>query len=276
MRCRRCWPSGTTATTRVLPHRRSASRCPVGCCGRTAVPAARASLQVSDRADRAVEMALEHMASRDVVFVGHGHFSRAVITRWLELPLSRASASPWSPRRSRCAVSSRRTPARGAGVDRLPASVCAGHVTAEPSFVLAGHDGVVVADGMHTAYPTLADARAALAHGDTPIILGALPFDISRPTALMRPQAVQFTDALPDWPMRPLPTVRIALTLPAPEEHRARIGAALQQLNDPGTVCTRWCWPGRCGWWPTAHWTPAPWCAGWSPPTPPPTRISPT
>jgi probable phosphoglycerate mutase len=43
---------------------------------------------VSDRADSAVALALEHMASRDVVFVGHGHFSRAVITRWVELPLS--------------------------------------------------------------------------------------------------------------------------------------------------------------------------------------------
>jgi probable phosphoglycerate mutase len=27
------------------------------------------------------------MASRDVLFVSHGHFSRAVITRWVELPL---------------------------------------------------------------------------------------------------------------------------------------------------------------------------------------------
>jgi probable phosphoglycerate mutase len=44
--------------------------------------------QVSDRADRAIALAMEHMASRDVVFVGHGHFSRAVITRWVELPLS--------------------------------------------------------------------------------------------------------------------------------------------------------------------------------------------
>jgi broad specificity phosphatase PhoE len=43
--------------------------------------------QVSERADRAVALALEQMASRDVVFVGHGHFSRAVITRWVELPL---------------------------------------------------------------------------------------------------------------------------------------------------------------------------------------------
>ena len=47
--------------------------------------------QVSDRADRAVALALEHMASRDVVFVGHSHFSRSVITRWVELPLVEGS-----------------------------------------------------------------------------------------------------------------------------------------------------------------------------------------
>jgi broad specificity phosphatase PhoE len=47
--------------------------------------------QVSDRADRAVALALEQMASRDVVFVGHGHFSRAVITRWVQLPLVEGS-----------------------------------------------------------------------------------------------------------------------------------------------------------------------------------------
>ena len=39
------------------------------------------------RADRAIAFALEHMQSRDVVFVGHGHFSRAVITRWIEQPV---------------------------------------------------------------------------------------------------------------------------------------------------------------------------------------------
>lgn len=44
--------------------------------------------QVSDRADRAIALALRHLPSRDVIFVGHGHFSRAVITRWVELPLA--------------------------------------------------------------------------------------------------------------------------------------------------------------------------------------------
>jgi broad specificity phosphatase PhoE len=54
-------------------------------------PGGESVAQVSERADRAIGLALEHMASRDVVFVGHGHFSRAVITRWLELPLPEGS-----------------------------------------------------------------------------------------------------------------------------------------------------------------------------------------
>jgi broad specificity phosphatase PhoE len=54
-------------------------------------PGGESVAQVSHRADQAVEMALEHMQSRDVLFVGHGHFSRAVITRWLELPLPEGS-----------------------------------------------------------------------------------------------------------------------------------------------------------------------------------------
>jgi probable phosphoglycerate mutase len=44
--------------------------------------------QVSDRADRAIAFALAHMGTRDVVFVGHGHFSRAVVTRWIDRPVT--------------------------------------------------------------------------------------------------------------------------------------------------------------------------------------------
>jgi broad specificity phosphatase PhoE len=53
--------------------------------------------QVSHRADRAVALALEYMASRDVVFVGHGHFSRSVITRWVQLPLVEGSRFGMAP-----------------------------------------------------------------------------------------------------------------------------------------------------------------------------------
>jgi len=50
-------------------------------------PGGESVAQVSDRADAAVAGALERLESRDVVFISHGHFSRAVITRWLELSI---------------------------------------------------------------------------------------------------------------------------------------------------------------------------------------------
>ena len=53
--------------------------------------------QVSGRADQAVARALELMETRDVVFVGHGHFSRAVITRWVQLPLVEGSRFGMGP-----------------------------------------------------------------------------------------------------------------------------------------------------------------------------------
>jgi isochorismate synthase len=106
-------------------------------------------------------------------------------------------------------------------------------MTREPSFVLASNGSAVVADGVHTAFPRVADARAALASHSAPIILGALPFDMSKPAALIRPQSVQFLDALPQWPLRMLPSVHIAETLPEPDEHRARIATALARLRDP-------------------------------------------
>jgi broad specificity phosphatase PhoE len=50
-------------------------------------PGGESVAQVSERADRAIAMALEQMESRDVVFVSHGHLSRSVLTRWVQLPL---------------------------------------------------------------------------------------------------------------------------------------------------------------------------------------------
>ena len=48
-------------------------------------PGGETAAQVTERADRAIALALEHMQTRDVVFVGHGHFSRAMLTRWVGL-----------------------------------------------------------------------------------------------------------------------------------------------------------------------------------------------
>ena len=106
-------------------------------------------------------------------------------------------------------------------------------MTREPSFVFAGPDGVVVGEGVHTTFARIADARAALASHSTPIVMGALPFDLSAPAALIRPQSVQFADALPDWPLRELPTVRVVGMSPDAEEHRRRVAVAVERLSDP-------------------------------------------
>jgi probable phosphoglycerate mutase len=50
-------------------------------------PGGETTADVLERADRAIAIALQHMESRDVIFVGHGHFSRTVLTRWVELPV---------------------------------------------------------------------------------------------------------------------------------------------------------------------------------------------
>ena len=51
-------------------------------------PGGESVAQATARADEAVAYGLENMIDRDVVFVSHGHFSRSVVTRWVEQPLS--------------------------------------------------------------------------------------------------------------------------------------------------------------------------------------------
>jgi isochorismate synthase len=109
-------------------------------------------------------------------------------------------------------------------------------MTREPTFAFAGPDGAVVADGVHTAFASIADARAALASHSAPIIVGALPFGADRPAALMRPQSVRFTDALPDWPLREMTEAQITESIPNADEHRRRIRVALARLRDPDDV----------------------------------------
>ncbi|CAM4163993.1 Isochorismate synthase DhbC [Mycobacterium basiliense] len=62
------------------------------------------------------------------------------------------------------------------------------------------------------------------------MLLGALPFDVHRPAALMVPTTVQRMDSLPNWRTDPLPRVRISAAVPPPAQHRARISQAREQL----------------------------------------------
>jgi isochorismate synthase len=106
---------------------------------------------------------------------------------------------------------------------------------AEPPFALCGPRGTLIADGVQARYRDVPAAQAALRSGSAPILLGALPFDVSRPAALLVPEAVRRPEALPDWPTGPLPSVRITAALPALADYRARISRARDQLTAPGS-----------------------------------------
>ncbi|KZS61800.1 isochorismate synthase [Mycobacterium ostraviense] len=100
----------------------------------------------------------------------------------------------------------------------------------EPPFALRGPGRTLVADGVRTRYRDIPAAQAALRSASVPMILGALPFDVSEPAALMEPTSVQRLEALPGWPTGPLSAVHISAAVPPLAEHRARISYARDQL----------------------------------------------
>ncbi|ALR12713.1 acid phosphatase [Mycobacteroides saopaulense] len=50
-------------------------------------PGGESVAQVQARADKVIAHIAPDLAQRDVLLVGHGHFSRALMTRWVDLPL---------------------------------------------------------------------------------------------------------------------------------------------------------------------------------------------
>jgi isochorismate synthase len=100
----------------------------------------------------------------------------------------------------------------------------------EPPFVLCGPRGTLVADRVRTRYRDVGAAQAALRSGQARIVLGALPFDVTGPAALLVPGAVLATEGPPDWPTGPLPSVRIAAAVPPPDDYRGRISRARDEL----------------------------------------------
>jgi isochorismate synthase len=112
-------------------------------------------------------------------------------------------------------------------------------MSSEPSFVLCGPSGVLLANRVTSRFSEVTAAQAALLTGNTPIIVGALPFDIGQPAALMAPRRIRHAETLPDWPSGPLPEVRVAAAIPSPEEHRNRVRRARDRLAAPGAALSK-------------------------------------
>lgn len=98
---------------------------------------------------------------------------------------------------------------------------------------------VLVADGVAGSYSEVSAAQAALRTGNTRIIVGALPFDIGHPAALLAPRSIRDVETLPDWPSGPGPAVRVAAAIPSPEQHRSRVRRARDQLAAPGAALSK-------------------------------------
>ncbi|BBX65722.1 hypothetical protein MSAS_48960 [Mycobacterium saskatchewanense] len=109
----------------------------------------------------------------------------------------------------------------------------------EPPFVLCGPDRTLTADGVRRRYSDVRAAQAALRSGSASIVLGALPFDVTRPAALLTPDAVRVTAGPPDWPTRPSPPVRIAAAVPAPADYRRIVSRARDQLAAAGSPLSK-------------------------------------
>ncbi len=104
-------------------------------------------------------------------------------------------------------------------------------MSSEPPFALCGPTRTLIADGVRRRYGDVAAAQAALRSGNAPIVLGALPFDVTRPPALLTPETVNFTR----WPAglagrRRCRRCGWPKPCPPPVDYRDRIRRACEQL----------------------------------------------
>lgn len=112
-------------------------------------------------------------------------------------------------------------------------------MSTQPPFALCGPRQTLLAEGVRERYREVAAAQDALRSGVAPIVLGALPFDVARPAALLTPEAVRRADGPPDWPAGPPPTVRVAAADPPRDDYRRRIVQARDQLTAPGSPLSK-------------------------------------
>ena len=135
---------------------------------------------------------------------GHGHFSRAVITRWVELPV--VAGIRFAMVAASIAVCGFEHGVRqisALGLTRSPATRACRH-DAEPTFMLAGRDRRVVADGVHSRYSAGWPPRGPLCARQRPQSFWArLPFDIRTSGVDPRRNRCGSPTGLPDWPHRP-------------------------------------------------------------------------
>ena len=102
-------------------------------------------------------------------------------------------------------------------------------------FLLSGPERTLRAGGSLRAFDDHRAARAALAAGEAPLIVGALAFDHEHPCALTAPESFLASpgpwsppapNSLPD-----APTIRITAQAPSPDEHIERVDQLIARVR---------------------------------------------
>lgn len=106
-------------------------------------------------------------------------------------------------------------------------------------FVLSRPHGAVTAEGTAATYDSADAAAAALRAGTATAVVGALPFDLDQPAALIAPHLLRHGPLSWAGSPRPLPQVSRGVSIPAEEEHLNRVAAALSALRRPSAELTK-------------------------------------
>lgn len=100
-------------------------------------------------------------------------------------------------------------------------------------FLLSRSDSTVRADGVRTQFPDVSTATKALRDGLADIIVGALPFDLRTPAALISPLSVQFSAG--SFQLRPLPSLPETVIVgerPRRQTHLDRVTRLVESIKE--------------------------------------------
>lgn len=100
---------------------------------------------------------------------------------------------------------------------------------ARPHFVMSRAADALYAYGRDATYDDVFTAAEALRTGRHHMLVGALPFDTSRPVALTAPVTVQ--RGLPQEFYGAMPNTQVTQQVPAPSEHLRRVTEAVEVLR---------------------------------------------
>ncbi|NDZ96677.1 isochorismate synthase [Streptomyces sp. SID6673] len=101
-------------------------------------------------------------------------------------------------------------------------------------FLLSRPEEHVYASGARHHFDSVHAARTYLDHGDSPAIVGALPFDLRRPCSLIAPR--DFRRRPGRWCRSPATAdvgARVTAAHPEPEQHERHVADAVRAIADP-------------------------------------------